>query len=160
MAADDMEKRAAHADALMRQRVTAPAFFEKAAAYGVTPPDRAAAEEMWKVAEIVCPAVARALQRELSAGAAAETSVIKAAGYTARALAGALPGQPAETPAGSFLRDPDVSGAAAVLVAEQIKRAGLADLMAPKMGPKKTKEEEEDEEEALPAKAPPMTGAS
>lgn len=134
----------AKAEATLVEKVAYPAFFEKVAAAGITPADQKVAQELLSLSDVVAPAVGRAVQRHLAAGATGQLNAVKAAADATRALAGlAQRAQPEASTAATFLEDADVKFAAQAVIAEQIKQANLANLMS--MAPAKTPEEEEEE---------------
>jgi hypothetical protein len=134
------------ADVLL-QRVTYPVFFEKIAAAGVPVNSQASAIELEKLSHVVCPAVARSIERILGAASASELAGIKLASETASRLAGVRTVTPQGSTAGTFAADPSVTDAARALVREQIKAAGLADMLASPTAPKVGEEEDEEEKE-------------
>jgi len=138
------------ADTTLVQKVAYPAFFAKIASVGITPANEKVAAELIALSDVVTPAVHRAVNRILGEQESAQFDAVKSAADAARLAAGIPVTVPTtETNAVDFLIDPDVKQAAAVMVAEQIKQANLANLITTPTAAPGTEEDEEEKKKKM-----------
>jgi hypothetical protein len=140
------------AEARLIEKVAYPAFFEKLASAGYDVADPEAVRAMAGLSDVVSPAVALVVDGYLKAASGGRAAAVKLAADSALAIAGLDTPVPTETPSATFLTDPDVKSAAAVLVAELLKAANIESIMGGAAPRKMEASEEEDEEEGKPKK--------